>query len=206
MAFTREELDWIEGEWAFHLHGRCAFLSREDFACLQEWGGKGTPAQVIVSAMEAFFQRRAQRARQKSYVALSHLEKDLEKAMKYRASLQRSGQETLNLPEWEAVREPLRSNPAAKAAFEAWKRLNLALPSPDHPAYLDRFDEERQAFQAFIALAESALRPQTLAIEQDLRTRMIEAGMEEGSLVWKRAWDHHWARLICEAWSVAARY
>ena len=39
MPFTREELDWMEAEWAFHLHGRSAFMSREDFLQLQVWAG-----------------------------------------------------------------------------------------------------------------------------------------------------------------------
>ncbi len=26
--------------------------------------------------------------------------------------------------------------------------------------------------------------------------------MKEGSLVWKRAWNHHWARLVASAWNL----
>jgi hypothetical protein len=26
--------------------------------------------------------------------------------------------------------------------------------------------------------------------------------MKEGSLVWKRAWNHHWARLVAAAWDL----
>ncbi|HWQ10839.1 MAG TPA: hypothetical protein VN436_17080, partial [Holophaga sp.] len=61
MTYTREELDWIEAEWAYHLHGRSAFLSREDFAQLLVWGEGGVAAELIVNAMEAYFERRAKR-------------------------------------------------------------------------------------------------------------------------------------------------
>jgi len=76
MLYTREELDWMEAEWAFHLHGRSAFMSREDFLQLQVWAGEGVPADAIVNAMETYFTRRAKRAKARSFVALDHLAKD----------------------------------------------------------------------------------------------------------------------------------
>ena len=71
MTYTREELDWIEAEWAYHLHGRSAFLSREDFVQLMEWNGQGVAADAIVNAMESYFERRAKRAKPRTFVGLS---------------------------------------------------------------------------------------------------------------------------------------
>jgi len=33
--------------------------------------------------------------------------------------------------------------------------------------------------------------------------RLAEAALAEGTLVWRRAWDHHWSRIVCEAWGIA---
>lgn len=202
MSYTREELDWIEAEWAYHLHGRSAFLSREDFNQLLQWDGQGTPADAIVSAMETYFERRAKRAKPRTYVALAHLDKDLAKVMKLREALRRAEAETPALEGWDAVKEPLRSDPRARAAFDAWRRLQAGAPSPDAPGFLDHFDAERKAQTELVKLAEAALGLQRESLAASLGERLRESKLQEGSFVWKRAWEHHWSRLVCEAWGI----
>lgn len=203
MSYTREELDWIEAEWAFHLHGRSAFLSREDFATLQKWDADGLPAGALVGCMGAYFERRAKRPRARTFVALSHLEKDVAKALKLREALQRAGVETPKIAGWDKVKEPLRSDPRAKAAFEAWARLKGSAPGPDAPGYLDHFDAEQKARRELVAVAEDRLEPGLKAtLVQALESRLKEAQIEPGSFVWKRAWEHHWGMKVCEAWGL----
>ena len=202
MSYTREELDWIEAEWAYHLHGRSAFLSREDFNQLLQWDGQGIPADAIVSAMETYFERRAKRAKPRTYVALAHLDKDLAKVMKLREALRRAEVETPALEGWDAVKEPLRSDPRARAAFDAWRRLQAGAPSPDAPGFLDHFDAERKAQAELVKQAEAALGQQRESLAAGLAERLRESKLQEGSFVWKRAWEHHWSRLVCEAWGI----
>ncbi|MDP2875604.1 MAG: hypothetical protein Q8O00_05415 [Holophaga sp.] len=202
MPYTREELDWIEAEWAYHLHGRSAFLSREDFAQLQKWDGEGVQADAVIGAMEAYFQRRAKRAKVRSFVALSHLERDVAKAMKLREALRRTETEIVTVVGWDAVAEPLRSDPKARLAFEAWRRLQISAPLPDNPGYLDHFDLERTSFRTFVELAEAALGNRGSELQADLLVRLQESKIPEGSVLWKRAWEHHWSRAVCEAWGV----
>ena len=202
MTYTREELDWIEAEWAYHLHGRSAFLSREDFLQLLEWNGEGVAADAIVNAMEAYFARRAKRAKPRSFVAIAHLAKDVAKVMQQRAALSRAEAATPALADWDGVLEPLRSDPRARAAFEAWRRLQTQTPLPDSPGFLDHFDAERQARSELVKLAEGVLGERTMELGQGLRERLQEAQLQAGSFVWKRAWEHHWSRLVCEAWGI----
>ncbi len=202
MAYSREELDWIEAEWAFHLHGRSAFLSREDFAQLLVWGSEGVPADAVVGAFEAYFTRRAKRPGARSFVALSHLERDVAKAVKLREALRRAEPEASTVVGWEKVKQPLASDPKARLAFEGWQRLRASPPLPDSPGYLEHFDAERQAHRALVALAEAALGPESQGMQEELASRLRESGIQEGTLVWKRAWEHHWSRLVCEAWGI----
>ena len=200
--YTREELDWVEGEWAFHLHGRSAFMSREDFAQLQLWAGAGVPAEAIVGAMEAYFERRQKRAGARTFVSLSHLEKDVAKAVKLRSALKRDNAPSAGSAEWEKVKEPLRSDPKVRLAFETWKRLQASAPTPDAPGFLDHFDAQRQAFRDLAALAEARLGLEAGPMREALTGRLVESKLQEGTLVWKRAWEHHWARIVCEAWGI----
>ena len=201
MTYTREELDWIEAEWAYHLHGRSAFLSREDFAQLLRWGEADVAAEVVVNAMEAYFTRRAKRARPRAFVALSHLDKDVAKAAKLREALRRSEPEVAGTG-WEAVLEPLRSNPRARAAFGTWRGLQASAPPPDAPGFLDHFDSERRALADLVKLAEEDLGVRAGELERTLRQRLQEAKLQEGTFVWKRAWEHHWGRMVCETWGI----
>lgn len=202
MSFTPDELDWLEAEWAFHLHGRSAFLSREDFLQLQAWAADGIPADAVVAAMEAYFQRRAKRARPKAFIAISHLEKDVQKARKLRVALARAGEAELSFEGWDRVAPPLREDPAARRAFEAWRTCQATAPAPDSPAYLEHFDRERQALQELVALAETALGPQAEALKASLHKRLVEARLEPEGLVWRRAWGHHWGKMVLEAWGI----
>lgn len=203
--YTREELDWLEAEWAYHLHGRSAFLSREDFLQLQAWAQAGVPAEAIVAAMEAYFQRRAKRPRPKAFILLAHLEKDVQKAVKLRSALARADAPEANLEGWEGVKTPLRENPKARTAFEAWRRLQAGAPAPDAPGYLEHFDQERQAFRHLLDEAEGALGPERETLEASLKARLVEARLAPDTLVWKRAWSHHWGNMVCAAWGIPGR-
>lgn len=202
MAYSPEELDWVEAEWAFHLHGRSAFLSREDFLQLQAWAADGIPADAVVAAMEAFFQRRAKRARPKAFQALSHLEKDVQKARKLRSAMARAGEETIDLQGWDGVVSPFREDPLAKQAFVAWRQLQGSAPAPDSPAFLDHFDAERKALRHLVDLGEAALGPRAEPLRESLRQRLLEAKLEPEGLVWRRAWGHHWGKMVLEAWGI----
>lgn len=201
MAYTRDDWDWLEAEWAFHLHGRSAFLSREDFATIQGWEGEGVPPDAVVAAMETYFARRAKRPRPRAFVAAAHLDKDVAKVMKLRAALQKAGDAPV-LGGWDEVKEPLRSDGAARAAFEGWRRAQAALPLPDSAGFLEAFDAERAAFAVVLAKAEAALGPQADALRAALKTRLLEAKISEDGLVWRRAWSHHWSRMVSEAWGL----
>lgn len=201
MGYSRADWDWLEAEWAFHLHGRSAFLSHEDFTQLQAWDAEGIPAEAVVAAMEIYFTRRAKRPRPKSFVGISHLAKDVAKVMKLRAAMARAGDAPL-AGGWDQVKEPLRSDPEARAAFEAWRRSQAALPMPDSPGFLEAFDAERAALTALLAKAEAALGPQAGPLRAELKTRLLEARIPEEGLVWRRAWTHHWGKRVAEAWGL----
>nr|WP_320131314.1 hypothetical protein [uncultured Holophaga sp.] len=205
MSYTREELDWIEAEWAFHLHGRSAFLSREDFTTLQKWDREGLPAETLVACMGAYFERRARRPRGRAFVALEHLEKDVAKALKLRESLKRAGVEAPKVAGWERVKEPLHSDPKARAAFESWAQLHLSAPGPDSPGFLDHFDREREARQALLEVAAERLDPGLHAtLSRELEARLREAHIQPDSFVWQRAWEHHWGQAVAAAWGLPA--
>ena len=203
MEYSPEEWGWIEAEWAFHCHGRVAFMSPEDFRQSKAWADEGIPADVIVAAMESFFVRRAKRPRPRAFVALSHLEKDVAKAMSFRKALSKAGEAVVaDYPAWDSVKEPLKSEPKAKAAFEAWMRLKCTPPSPESSGYLDHLDAERGAHRAFVEVAAVALGHNRTAIEAKLTDKLRAVDIPEGSVVWKRAWEHHFAKDVCEAWGL----
>jgi len=201
MGYSRDDWDWLEAEWAFHLHGRSAFLSREDFATLQAWEGEGVPPDAVVAAMEAYFERRAKRPRPRAFVTVAHVDKDVAKVMKLRAALAKAG-DAPPAGGWEQVKEPLRSDASVRAAFEAWRLAQAALPLPDSAGFLEAFDAERAAFAALLAKAETALGIEAEPMRAGLRERLLDAKIAEDGLVWKRAWSHHWGKLVAEAWGL----
>ena len=201
-AYTREEKDWLEREWAFRAWGRAGLLSTDDYRQVLAWEAEAVPMDLVVAALNAFFDRREKREKPRTFVALKHLDRDVAKAVRLRESLLRAGPELEAGKGWIQVKAPLREDPAAKAAFEAWQRLQVSAPSPEAAGYLAHHDQEREARAALLALAEAALGPAAEALREELRQRLEAADMKEGSLVWKRAWNHHWARLVASAWNL----
>lgn len=202
MVYSREEWDWMEAEWAYHLHGRSAFLSNEDFQRLKLWEAEAAPAEIIVNAMGAYFERRAKRPRPRSFVKVEHIAKDVAKGLKLREALHRGEAPTSDFGAWSGVSEPLRSDPKARIAFETWQRLKASAPAPDAPGFLDHFDAERSARKALLALAEAMLGLETGPLRIELEERLVEAKLKPDSLVWKRAFQHHWDLRIADAFGI----
>jgi hypothetical protein len=202
MAYTAEEKDWLEREWAFRAWGRAGLLSTEDYRQVLAWEARSVPMEVVVAALNAFFDRREKREKPRTFVALKHLERDVAKAEAFREALLRSGPALDVGRGWEQVKAPLREDPAARASFEAWQRLRATAPNPEAAGYLAHHDREREARAALLALAEAALGPHAEALRAELKARLEAADMKEGGLVWKRAWAHHWARLVAQAWNL----
>ncbi len=201
MPWSREDIEWLEREWAYRAFGRAGLMSPEDFQTWKGWEKESIPVDLVVSALNAYFDRRDKRARPRTFVALKHIVKDVEKGVKLRESLHRAGPELVT-EGWDAVAPSLRSNEQARSAFEAWRRARAALPDPTDPNYLDRFDEERQAHSALVAQAESALGVQAEGLRDDLRSRLVAAQLEEGGPLWTRAWKHHWAKVVLDHFGV----
>ena len=156
----------------------------------------------MVAALNAFFDRREKREKPRTFVALKHLDREVVKAVKLREAVVRAGPGLDTHRDWAKVKAPLRDDPAAKSAFEAWHRVQASAPSPESAGYLAHHDQEREARAALLALAEAALGPRAELLRGELRQRLEAADMKEGSLVWKRAWNHHWARLVAAAWAL----
>jgi len=202
MPYTREEKDWLEREWAFRAWGRAGLLSTDDYRQVLAWEAAAVPMDLVVSALNAFFDRREKREKPRTFVALKHLDRDVAKAVKLREAVDRAGPGLEAGKGWDQVKAPLRDDPAARSAFEAWQRLRASAPSPESAGYLAHHDEEREARGALLALAEAALGPAGESLRADLRRRLEASDMKEGSLVWKRAWNHHWARLVAASWTL----
>lgn len=201
-AYTREEKDWLEREWAFRAWGRAGLLSTDDYRQVLAWEAAAVPMDLVVAALNAFFDRREKREKPRTFVALKHLDRDVAKGMKLRESLLRAGPAMDSGKHWTQVKTPLRDDPAAKAAFEGWQRLQASAPSPEAAGYLAHHDQEREARTALLALAEAALGPAAEALRGELHQRLEASDMKPGSLVWKRAWNHHWARLVASEWNL----
>jgi hypothetical protein len=205
MEYSLEEWSWVEAEWAFHCHGRTAFISPEDFRQAKAWADEGIPAEAIVAAMDSFFERREKRPHPRAFVTLSHLKRDVAKAMSLRMALNRAGEPPkARFPAWDSVRGALKSDPKAKAAFDAWMRIRGNAPSPESPSYFDHLDLERGARNCFVALAADALGPSLSALEANLAEKLRSADVKEGTAVWKRAWGHHFSKDVCAAWGLDA--
>ncbi|WLT33047.1 hypothetical protein [Geothrix sp. PMB-07] len=202
MPYSRDEKDWLEREWAFRAWGRAGLLSTEDYRQVLAWEAGGVPMDLVVAALNTFFDRREKKEKPRTFVALKHIDRDVAKALKLRESLLRAGPELDAGKGWEQVKAPLREDPAAKAAFEAWQRLRASAPSPEAAGYLAHHDQEREARAALLDQAEAALGPAAEPLRAELRQRLLAADMKEGGLVWKRAWSHHWGRLVAAAWAL----
>ena len=159
MPYTVEEKDWLEREWAFRAWGRAGLLSTDDYRQVLAWEAGGVPMDLVVSALNAFFDRREKREKPRTFVALKHLDRDVAKAVKLREALLRAGPELDSGRGWAQVKVPLRNDPAAKAAFETWHRLRATAPSPESVGYLAHHDQAQEARAALLELAETALGP-----------------------------------------------
>jgi len=202
MPYSREEKDWLEREWAFRAWGRAGLLSTEDYRQVLAWEAAEVPMDLVVSALNAFFDRREAREKPRTFVCLKHLDRDVAKALKLREAVVRAGPGLDAGKGWEQVKVPLREDPAARAAYEAWQRLRVAAPSPEAAGYLAHHDQEREARTALLALAEAALGTAGEGLRAELTQRLEASDMKPGGLVWKRAWNHHWARLVAAAWDL----
>jgi hypothetical protein len=202
MPYTVEEKDWLEREWAFRAWGRAGLLSTDDYRQVLAWEAGGVPMDLVVSALNAFFDRREKREKPRTFVALKHLDRDVAKAVKLREALLRAGPELDSGRGWAQVKVPLRNDPAAKAAFETWHRLRATAPSPESAGFLAHHDQAQEARAALLELAETTLGPTAGTLRAELHQRLEAADMKEGGLVWKRAWNHHWARLVAQAWAL----
>jgi hypothetical protein len=202
MPYTGEEKDWLEREWAFRAWGRAGLLSTDDYRQVLAWEADGVPMDLVVAALNAFFDRREKRPKPRTFVALKHLDRDVANAVKLKESLLRAGPALDSGKEWSQVKAPLRDDPAAKAAFDTWKQLRLTAPLPEAAGYLAHHDQEWEARAALVELAEAALGPAAAALQKELHQRLEAADIKAGTLVWKRAWNHHWARLVAQAWAL----
>jgi hypothetical protein len=204
MAWSREDIEWLEREWAYRAYGRAGLMSPEDFQTWRAWEAEGHSVDLVVSALNAYFDRRDKRARPRTFVALKHLAKDVEKAVKLRDALRRAGPELAQAGGWESVAEPLQADAAARAAFEAWRRAQAALPDPTDPDYLERHDAVRAALADLVARAEAALGPASEPLKDNLRARLVASQLQESSPLWARAWKHHWAKAVLDHFHVPA--
>lgn len=197
MAWSRQDIEWLEREWAYRAFGRAGLMSPEDFQTWRAWEEAGVPVEVVVSALNAYFDRRAQRARPRTFVALKHVAKDVEKAMKLRESLRRAGPASAHLG-WEGVVPPAQGDALCREAFEAWRRAKAAVPDPTDAQFLDRYDAERAAHGVLVAHAETLLGTAAASLREDLRRRLTEAQLQEQGPLWARAWKHHWSKVVLE--------
>ena len=93
----------------------------------------------------------------------------------------------------------VHQSPDLVAAIADWRKHQASAPSPDSPGFLDHFDENRRRFRKVVKLAEAGLGDECEVLRKKLRQRLVEANLQEGTLVWQRAWDHNWSQIVCEA-------
>jgi hypothetical protein len=74
--------------------------------------------------------------------------------------------------------------------------------SPDSSGYLEQLDAERRAYRHFVEIASEALGPNRTSIENKLKEKLRSVDISEGTVVWKRAWEHHLAKDVCQAWGL----
>jgi len=106
-----------------------------------------------------------------------------------------SGKTIKKITAWEGVVEPLASNPRARKTFELLARLNESKPSSDSPGFLDHCEAVSRARRELVALAEAAF-GSAQDLREDLRNRLSEAGIQEGSLAWRSVWEYHWSQIV----------
>ena len=103
----------------------------------------------------------------------------------------------------EKLQELIRLAPEAKDLYDELLSLKATCPAPDSPGFLDHFDKERKVFKNFVAVGEVNLDASVAeSLRNDLRNRLTDAKLQEDTLPWRRAWDHHWSRIVCENWGI----
>lgn len=204
--YTRQEFDWIEGEWAYACHGRQTFLSVDDFRQVESWQAAGIRAATVVEAMTTFFTRLAQRPRRPARIKIAWIQPDLDRLQAHQNRI------TANVPlvnpnllksVWELVFEPLRSDPQAQDAWLKLYALKKSEPHPDAPGWLDHFDRARATEAQLLKLAEAHLRSLGAANpEATLKAQLADAGLTAGTDLYTRVWRHHWTRAVFKAFNV----
>lgn len=201
MLYTEEELKWIENEWSRNLYGRTVFISREDYQQLLIWSDAGVPADVVVNAIHSYFQRHTKNRKGRSFVAMSYLTNDVARLLK--SSLAINLNEALTDNElWINVKEPIRSDSRCHLLFKTWKHIKLEAPHNDSPAFLTYLDAEHKALKELVTHAESQLGDKIEPLRSDLMTKLLELKFVEGTLGWRRAWEHNWMRIVCDFWGI----
>ena len=99
---------------------------------------------------------------------------------------------------WDGASDALKAIPGAHETYLAWCLSVTEVPSPESAGYLTAHDRERDTRAAMLTMAETAVGHQVEAMRAELEARLAAADMHKGSLVWKRAWNHHWARLVAK--------
>lgn len=88
-------------------------------------------------------------------------------------------------------------------AFTAWALAKGRLPLPNSAGYLEALDQERDAYSSLVQRAEKGLEPErTAALQGEVRSRLLAAGIPEDGLVWRRAWAHHWGQAVTRIWGL----
>ena len=100
---------------------------------------------------------------------------------------------------WAHATPLFRAMPGAREALVAWHTLLASAPSPRAAGYLAHQNQKREARAAVLVLAEASLGQAAGTLREDLRRRLEAADMKEGSLVWKRAWNHGCAMAFAQA-------
>ena len=73
----------------------------------------------------------------------------------------------------------------------------------NHNAYLDAMDELKKLESALFGVAVAKLSDSMrVSIERRLREKLQSAGVSDGSAIWERAWKHHLAIAVFEAWGL----
>ena len=93
----------------------------------------------------------------------------------------------------------LRGDSEGLRLFGVWRRIVAMKPDADSPGFLDHLDSERKAYRALVGRAEIVLGARAEALRLQLRGRMVDPKVPEGTPVWRMAWDHHWGKAVLDA-------
>lgn len=77
--------------------------------------------------------------------------------------------------------------------------MQALVPSPERAGYLASYDQAQSALDEVVVLAEKALGDRTVLLREQLRADLLQRGLREGSLPWKRAWSTHWRPIVLQA-------